>query len=194
MDLMLAQQKWNDEHMDEILDDDIISRLSTKKRKKNESATDVEDDGYSSDQAKENDTVTWPKIDVKSEHEFDTKKKMEQLPPSGAPKAGDESGQTFPLKNKKLLSAKSRPSSPITNTVEVEVCTDPLKDEERLTVRADRPSKDSSRQESATVVLKKRKTGKTISTEDEGLPVKPEPHTGQGMPPLARCEVTADLF
>ncbi|GJJ75490.1 hypothetical protein EMPS_07848 [Entomortierella parvispora] len=173
MDLMLAQQKWNDEHMDEILDDDIISRLSTKKRKKNGSATDAEDDGYSSDQTKEKDPVARPQVDIKNEYDLHSKD-VEQMSPSSPTKAQDESGQT--LKNKTVLKTNSRSNSPNTNTVPDGVPTDTPEEEERPISSAD-----GNRQES-TLASKRRKTGKSTSKEDEGLPDTLD-HTGKALSP-----------
>ncbi|KAF9177908.1 hypothetical protein BGZ51_008284 [Haplosporangium sp. Z 767] len=47
MDLMLAQQKWNEEHQDEIEDDIITHRVSSKRRRKTESSTtDIDEDHH----------------------------------------------------------------------------------------------------------------------------------------------------
>ncbi|KAG0327838.1 hypothetical protein BGZ99_006792 [Dissophora globulifera] len=58
MDLMLAQQKWNEEHQDE-LDDDFAQRAPSKRRKKTESiSTDLEDDSAHHGSSKESDPAT----------------------------------------------------------------------------------------------------------------------------------------
>lgn len=63
MDLMLAQQKWNEEHQDEI-EDDLPPRAAAKRRRKTESSTtDIDDEHHPSSnniQQDSNDTAAVP--------------------------------------------------------------------------------------------------------------------------------------
>ncbi|KAG0351506.1 hypothetical protein BGZ54_003228, partial [Gamsiella multidivaricata] len=72
MDLMLAQQKWNEEHQDE-LEDEFALRTSSKRRRKTSSThTDINDDSHHhQDSSKSKDIET---ASFTSSHAYDNKK------------------------------------------------------------------------------------------------------------------------
>ncbi|KAF9585593.1 hypothetical protein BGW38_001646 [Lunasporangiospora selenospora] len=113
MELMLAQQKWNDEHMDTLED---VPR-SSKRRRKTESSTD--DDDVSKDNSNQ-DTLR-PPVDIKS---ADSKKtatasnKDQEAPSSSSTSSSPRSSSSKSAQSKKSASKASsgtRPNSPPPN-------------------------------------------------------------------------------
>ncbi|KAG0048367.1 hypothetical protein BGZ83_006672 [Gryganskiella cystojenkinii] len=177
MDLLLAQQRWNDEHMDEILDDDIIPRHSAKRRKKNESTTDDEDHTLSKDNDSK-DAFLWPSsTEVKAEPDQDSttkdnNNKTEKPSTSSSPKTqeGSANGRTTPPKGKKSSkAAKSRSSSPTTVSA-TETRLESSKEDEKTTPtpKAGRPlEEEDDGQKSPPATATSTKKRKTIHTKAE---------------------------
>ncbi|KAG0018218.1 hypothetical protein BGZ80_007448 [Entomortierella chlamydospora] len=134
MDLMLAQQKWNEEHQDE-LEDDFIQRTTSKRRKKTSSSTtDLDDDTTHHNQDTSNKESTSSALTAFSSSSDKKKEKTgsssndQESPsvstsssPSSSPKTGSNHGRMGPKKssaNKSASKARSRSNSPMANGVE----------------------------------------------------------------------------
>ncbi|KAF9964624.1 hypothetical protein BGZ70_006178 [Mortierella alpina] len=126
MDLMLAQQKWNEEHQDEI-EDDITQRASSKRRRKTESVTTDIDEEHP-DSAKDSDKLL-PSILPFS---VDRRKSNDQKDKTGsAPTAHEAASPRTPSNHsrssgkksaqKSTSKAGSRSNSPVVNGVESRV-------------------------------------------------------------------------
>ncbi|KAI1301129.1 hypothetical protein EDD11_005801 [Mortierella claussenii] len=93
MDLMLAQQKWNEEHQDE-LEEEYTQRASTKRRKKTESSnTDFEDDAHTQEHHAKGSSPP-------------------SVPPLGPVTASAAGATASPPERKKLKSTKSTSPTP----------------------------------------------------------------------------------
>ncbi|KAF9353603.1 hypothetical protein BGX26_008632 [Mortierella sp. AD094] len=135
MDLMLAQQKWNEEHQDE-LEDEFIQRTTSKRRKKTSSSnTDFDDDTTHHNQDASNKESNSSALTTLSSSSTDKKKEKsgsssndQESPsvstsssPSSSPKTGSNHGRMGPKKSstsKSASKARSRSNSPMTNGVE----------------------------------------------------------------------------
>ncbi|KAF9953123.1 hypothetical protein BGZ72_005652, partial [Mortierella alpina] len=126
MDLMLAQQKWNEEHQDEI-EDDITQRASSKRRRKTESVTTDIDEEHP-DPSKDSDKLL-PSILPFS---VDKRKNSDQKDKTGpAPTAHEAASPRTPSNHsrssgkksvqKSTSKAGSRSNSPVMNGVESRV-------------------------------------------------------------------------
>ncbi|KAF9109151.1 hypothetical protein BGX27_007945 [Mortierella sp. AM989] len=149
MDLMLAQQKWNEEHQDE-LEDEFIQRTSSKRRKKTSSSnTDFDDDTAHHSQDITNKesistlTGTSNSSDKKKEKHGSSSSSNDQelssvsvsSSPSFSPKTFSNHGRMGSKKSsasKSASKARSRSNSPIANGVENHVSNNntPLEDDE----------------------------------------------------------------
>ncbi|KAG9320528.1 hypothetical protein KVV02_003762 [Mortierella alpina] len=126
MDLMLAQQKWNEEHQDEI-EDDITQRASSKRRRKTESITTDIDEEHP-DSTKDSDKLL-PSILPFS---VDKRKNNDQKDKTGpAPAAHEAASPRTPSNHSRSSGKKSTPkstskagsrsNSPVVNGVESRV-------------------------------------------------------------------------
>ncbi|KAG0272801.1 hypothetical protein BGZ95_011408 [Linnemannia exigua] len=115
MDLMLAQQKWNEEHQDEI-EDDLPPRATFKRRRKTESSTtDIDDEHHINHQ----DTIDT--ANAASSTSINRSKKKDSAddrdsasPPSSSPKSLSSNGRntTKKVSAKSTSKACSRSNSP----------------------------------------------------------------------------------
>ncbi|KAF9206488.1 hypothetical protein BGZ49_002356 [Haplosporangium sp. Z 27] len=128
MDLMLAQQKWNEEHQDE-LEDEFIQRTASKRRKKTSSSnTDLDDDHHvitNKEPISSISTASTNPSDKKKEKNSSSPNDHEPSStssiPSSSPKTSSNNGRMGPKKsstNKSASKARSRSSSPMANGVE----------------------------------------------------------------------------
>ncbi|KAF9281234.1 hypothetical protein BGZ68_006750, partial [Mortierella alpina] len=126
MDLMLAQQKWNEEHQDEI-EDDITQRSSSKRRRKTESVTTDIDEEHP-DPAKDSDKLL-PSILPFS---VDKRKNSDQKEKTGPAATAHEAASPRTPSNHSRSSGKksaqkstskagSRSNSPVVNGVDSRV-------------------------------------------------------------------------
>ncbi|KAG0202558.1 hypothetical protein BGX33_009589 [Mortierella sp. NVP41] len=118
MDLMLAQQKWNEEHQDEI-EDDIPVRMSAKRRRKTESSTtDIDDDhhhNHNNHQDSADTAATSSSTMTKSKKKDSADDRdSASTSPSSSPKSSSSNGRSTSKKAsaKSTSKAHSRPSSP----------------------------------------------------------------------------------
>ncbi|KAF9563637.1 hypothetical protein EC968_004793 [Mortierella alpina] len=126
MDLMLAQQKWNEEHQDEI-EDDITQRASSKRRRKTESVTTDIDEEHA-DSTKDSDKLL-PSIlpfSVDKRKGNDQKDKTGPTPnahEAASPRTPSNHSRSSGKKStpKSTSKAGSRSNSPVVNGVESRV-------------------------------------------------------------------------
>ncbi|KAF9983547.1 hypothetical protein BGZ75_004995 [Mortierella antarctica] len=126
MDLMLAQQKWNEEHQDEI-EDDITQRASSKRRRKTESITTDIDEEHP-DSTKDSDKLL-PSIlpfSVDKRKNNDQKDKTGPAPApheAASPRTPSNHSRSSGKKStpKSTSKAGSRSNSPVVNGVESRV-------------------------------------------------------------------------
>ncbi|KAF9147187.1 hypothetical protein BG015_011213 [Linnemannia schmuckeri] len=120
MDLMLAQQKWNEEHQDEI-EDDLLPRATSKRRRKTESSTTDIDDGHhhNNNQQDSNNTVTNPANTATKSKKKDSTDDRDSAStsPSSSPKSASSNGRNTAKKasTKSTSKARSRSNSPNSN-------------------------------------------------------------------------------
>ncbi|KAF8942571.1 hypothetical protein BGZ47_006332 [Haplosporangium gracile] len=121
MDLMLAQQKWNEEHQDEI-EDDLPPRATSKRRRKTESSTtDIDDEHHhnNNSQLDFNNTVTnSANTTTKSKKKDSTDDRdSASTSPSSSPKSASSNGRNTTKKAsvKPTSKARSRSNSPNSN-------------------------------------------------------------------------------
>ncbi|OAQ24057.1 hypothetical protein K457DRAFT_1725011 [Linnemannia elongata AG-77] len=122
MDLMLAQQKWNEEHQDEI-EDDLPPRAAAKRRRKTESSTtDIDDEHHPSSnniQQDSNDTaaVTSTTTTKSKKKDSTDDRDSASTSPSSSPKSASSNGRNTTKKTtaKATSKARSRSNTPSSN-------------------------------------------------------------------------------
>ncbi|KAF9923327.1 hypothetical protein FBU30_006624 [Linnemannia zychae] len=116
MDLMLAQQKWNEEHQDEI-DMDFPVRTTSKRRRKTESSTtDIDDDHNHNGQLSLSDALTASNTTTNSKKK-DSNDDQESVSTSSSHKSTSSHHRNTTKRNsaKSISKVRSRSSSPNTN-------------------------------------------------------------------------------
>ncbi|KAF9905491.1 hypothetical protein EC991_001600 [Linnemannia zychae] len=116
MDLMLAQQKWNEEHQDEI-EDDLPPRITSKRRRKTESSTtDIDDEHHNNYQDSINTANTASSTSTGKNKKKDSSDDRDSAStsPSSSPKSSSSNGRNTAKKvsAKSTSKARSRSNSP----------------------------------------------------------------------------------
>ncbi|KAG9061114.1 hypothetical protein KI688_007743 [Linnemannia hyalina] len=123
MDLMLAQQKWNEEHQDEI-EDDLPPRAAAKRRRKTESSTtDIDDEHHhnnnNNNQQDSNDAATAASNTTTKSKKKDSTDDRDSAStsPSSSPKSASSNGRNTTKKAsaKSTSKARSRSNTPSSN-------------------------------------------------------------------------------
>ncbi|KAF9129841.1 hypothetical protein BGW39_003781 [Mortierella sp. 14UC] len=116
MDLMLAQQKWNEEHQDEI-EDDLPPRVTSKRRRKTESSTTDIDDEHHNNYHDSTDTAnaaTSTGTSKSKKKDSSDDRDSASTSPSSSPKSSSSNGRntTRRASAKSTSKVRSRSNSP----------------------------------------------------------------------------------
>ncbi|KAG0255967.1 hypothetical protein BG011_004836 [Mortierella polycephala] len=112
MDLMLAQQKWNEEHQDEIEDDIITHRVSSKRRRKTESSTtDIDEDHHDAARDPQPSSPTTTKKDDHKEKNGSSTNDLDTAAASSTSSSQSSSPKTPSSGNGRMNSKKSTAKS-----------------------------------------------------------------------------------
>ncbi|KAK3830722.1 MAG: hypothetical protein J3R72DRAFT_250904 [Linnemannia gamsii] len=113
MDLMLAQQKWNEEHQDEI-DDDLPPRVTFKRRRKTESSTtDIDDEHHNNYQDSIDTANAASSTNTSKSKKKDSTDDRDSAPisSSSSPKSSSSNGRNTSKKISAKLTSKARSRS-----------------------------------------------------------------------------------